>query len=72
MAFGILVPQPGIGHESPALKGGFLTTGQPGRSQICTSLESKVYMVLLTSVAPLFLDSGCYSLISLPNWKIQL
>ena len=27
-----LVPRPGIEHKSLALKGGFLTTGQPGKS----------------------------------------
>ena len=32
-AHGILVPQPGIEPTSPALEGGFLTTGPPGRSQ---------------------------------------
>ena len=30
-ACGILVPQPGIKLASPALQGGFLTTGPPGR-----------------------------------------
>ena len=30
---GILVPQPGIEPTSPALAGGFLTTGPPGKSQ---------------------------------------
>ena len=30
MACGILVPQPGIEPVSPALEGGFLTTGPPG------------------------------------------
>ena len=29
MAHGILVPQPGIKPTSPALEGGFLTTGPP-------------------------------------------
>ena len=29
---GILVPQPGIEPMSPALEGGFLTTGPPGKS----------------------------------------
>ena len=33
MACGILVPPPGIGPTSPALEGGFLTTGPPGKSQ---------------------------------------
>ena len=31
-ACGILVPQPVIEHASPALQGGFLTTGPPGKS----------------------------------------
>ena len=31
-AGGILVPQPGIGPTSPALEGGFLTTGPPEKS----------------------------------------
>ena len=33
LAFGILVPQPGTEPECPALAGGFLTTGPPGKSQ---------------------------------------
>ena len=32
LACGILVPQPGIKPVSPALEGGFLTTGPPGKS----------------------------------------
>ena len=31
-ACGILVPQPGIKPASPALEGGYLTTGPPGKS----------------------------------------
>ena len=31
-ACGILVPQPGIEPAFPALEGGFLTTGPPGKS----------------------------------------
>ena len=31
-AHGVLVPQPGIGHASPALQGGFLTTEPPRKS----------------------------------------
>ena len=31
-ACGILVPRPGIKPMSPALAGGFLTTGPPGKS----------------------------------------
>ena len=33
VACGILVPWPGIEPMSPALEGGFLTTGPPGKSQ---------------------------------------
>ena len=33
MACGILVPPSGIESVSPALQGGFLTTGPPGKSQ---------------------------------------
>ena len=33
MACGILVPGPGIKPMSPALQGGFLTTGPPGKFQ---------------------------------------
>ena len=31
-AYGILLPQPGIEPASPALQGGFLTTGPSGKS----------------------------------------
>ena len=34
-ACGILVPQPGIELASPALEGGFLTTGPPGSPNYC-------------------------------------
>ena len=34
VAYGILVPWPGIEPASPALQGGFLTTGPPGKSFI--------------------------------------
>ena len=33
VACGILVPRPGIEPTSPALEGGFFTTGPPGKSQ---------------------------------------
>ena len=33
VACGILIPRPGIELTSPALEGGFLTTGPPGKSQ---------------------------------------
>ena len=32
VAYGILVPQPGVEPVSPALEGGFLTTGPQGKS----------------------------------------
>ena len=34
-AGGILVPRPGMEPTSPALEGGFFTTGPPGKSLIC-------------------------------------
>ena len=34
---GILVPRPGVEPASPALEGGFLTTGPPGRTHIIYS-----------------------------------
>ena len=34
VASGILVPQPVIEHESPALQDEFLTTGPPGKSPL--------------------------------------
>ena len=34
-ACGILAPQPGINPEAPALEGGVLTTGLPGKSPMC-------------------------------------
>ena len=36
MACGILVPRPGIESASPALEGGFFTTGPPGKSLLQT------------------------------------
>ena len=32
MAYGILIPRPGMEPVSPALEGGFLTTGSPVRA----------------------------------------
>ena len=34
VACGILVPPPGIEPASPALEGGFFTTGPPGKSPL--------------------------------------
>ena len=39
---GILVPPPGIGPTSPALEGGFLTTGPPGQSRICSFRKARL------------------------------
>ena len=41
-ACGILVPQPGIEPASPALEGGFLTTGPPGKS-VSSVFYSKMF-----------------------------
>ena len=46
-ACGILVSRPGIESRSPALEGGFLTTGPPGKSQLPGS-----WMDLLISLPP--------------------
>ena len=40
-ACGILVPQPGMEPMSPALEGGFFTTGPPGKSLQSTDSNSK-------------------------------
>ena len=42
-AYGILVPWPGIEPSSPALQGGFLTTGPPGKSQEVPEKESRLF-----------------------------
>ena len=39
LAYGILVPWSGIELVSPALEGGFLTTGPPGKSPIAFLME---------------------------------
>ena len=52
-AYGILAPRPGIKLTYPTLKGGFLTTGPPGRSQGCLSVNpcfEELYYVLPFSV----------------------
>ena len=41
----ILVPGPVIEPVSPALEGGFLTTGSPGKSQRELSMEGLNYFV---------------------------
>ena len=38
-ACGILVPRPGIEPASPALEGGFLTTGPPGKSPMFSNFN---------------------------------
>ena len=48
MACGILIPQPGIEPQSPALAGGFLTTGHQGRpSKIIYKMKLSIHTVLL-------------------------
>ena len=49
MAHGILVPRPGIKPTSPALEGGFLTLGPPGKSLEFISLKIKVQLRDLTA-----------------------
>ena len=45
MPCGILVPRPGIEPMSPALEGGFLTAGPPGKSPKCSSYwKDSVYV----------------------------
>ena len=48
-ACGILAPRPGIEPASPALEGGFFTTGPPGKSHLnlkCTSCSLKTQKVV--------------------------
>jgi len=53
VACGLLVPTPGMESASPAVEGGFLTPGQPGK---CLGLfdfyfsESAVFSILFTSL----------------------
>ena len=42
-ACGILVPQAGIEPMSPALEGGFLTTGPPGKSLLYYNLINLIF-----------------------------
>ena len=46
MACGIYVPQPGIEPMSPALKGGFLTTGAPGNSPDDKNFKTVIINIL--------------------------
>ena len=48
VACGTLVPQPGIEPTSPALEGGFLTTGPPGKSLIYLFIFI-LYLILFLS-----------------------
>ena len=50
-AWGILVLQPGIEPASPALEGGFLTTGPPGKSQLYFNLKKRIFFVVLFVIA---------------------
>ena len=45
-ACGILVPRTGIEPESPALEGGFFTTGPPGKSwKVLKNMQKSVYLM---------------------------
>jgi len=48
MAHGMFVPRKGIKPKSPALEGGFFTTGPPGKYQKNMFYESWVWAVFLT------------------------
>ena len=52
VACGILVPRPGIEPTSPALEGGVLTTGPPGKSSILLNLLKFIlwYSLILMNV----------------------
>ena len=42
-ACGILAPQPGIEPTAPALEGGFLTTGPPGKAHFLAFLKNFIF-----------------------------
>ena len=50
MVCGIVVPQPGIKPTSPALQGGFLTTGPQRKSQQSNVLRKKYLFIICTKV----------------------
>ena len=45
-SYGILLPRPGIEPKSPALKGGFLTTGAPGNSPDDKNFKTVIVNIL--------------------------
>ena len=47
MTCGILLPQPGIEPTFPALQGGFLTTGPPGKSPVELSAVIEIFYTCL-------------------------
>ena len=57
LACGILVPRPGIEPMSPALHGGFLTTGPPGRSPTLLIGHSKDTIINVSIIKGLRLQS---------------
>ena len=61
---GISVPQPGIEPESPALEGGFLTTGSPGKSQKTFLLVYLFYAFLLCGkiIIKIGICKSCFNL----------
>ena len=60
VACGILVPQPGIKPTSPALEGGFFTTGSPGKSLLTYFFTSHKKEVILE-------DMNCVHFISVSS-----
>ena len=54
VACGILVPRPGIEPASPALEGGFFTTGPPGKSLVKLILMKIFKIFFVTHTTPQF------------------
>ena len=66
VAFGILVPQPGIEPTSPALEGRFFTTGSPGKSWM------RVYILANTLHFPSFLILIAYGGLHVPDDELNV
>ena len=58
MACGLLVPPPGIKHTSPALAGGFLTSGPPGKFRFLFFYSA--YNLVTYYIIYLFIKSTVY------------
>ena len=59
LACGIFVPWPGIEPASPPLEGRFLTTGVPGKSQLCPLLQKEGALQGRTSLTKPAASLGC-------------